>query len=648
MSAGTYSQNFDSLGSASANWTNNVTLPSWYATKGTLDATNFLASTGSGTAGGFYSYGSSAAADRALGSLAGSSITYYFGVRFTNNGANPVTNVSVSYTGEEWRIGTVNSNQQFTFAYQISSAALTNALTGSWTNVAALNFVSPNLTAASTGAQDGNQASNRTFFVNVSLGVAVQPGQELFLRWTDTDDAGSDNGLAVDDLTVSFSSATGLVAPTITAQPQSQSVAVGSDVTFAVTATGSAPLSYQWQFNGTNLAGATNGNLTFLQVTTNRSGSYQVQVSNADGSTNSSAATLTVTSVTKGFSIVSYNTHGNGATNWSTNSAQVAAIGRQMAYLNPDIITFQEIPNGLVHEMTNFVKAFLPGYYLATNSGTDGYIRSVIASRFVITRSTKWLDGADLNPFGYTNANFTRDLFEAQINVPNFPQPLHVFTTHLKSSSGGYTDAANKRAAEAAAITNFFATNFFALYPLHPYLLSGDFNEADTNSLAIQRIIGATAGLTLQNPTNSFTGKINTYSIQTGATNPTERIDYLLPGGVLTSNISSAQIFRTDKLTNLPAGLLADDDVTASDHLPVVTVFDNPYTKPIRVTAFQKNTDTFTTRWTSILGGIYEFEISTNLTDWVKAGWSVTAVSNYSINTTNWPAPALFFRVRQK
>src|ERR1019366_8014598 len=43
--------------------------------------------------------------------------------------------------------------------------------------------------------------------------------------------------------------------PSIVTQPQSQTVGVGSNVTFTVTASGTAPLSYQWRLNGTNIAG---------------------------------------------------------------------------------------------------------------------------------------------------------------------------------------------------------------------------------------------------------------------------------------------------------------------------------------------------------------------------------------------------------
>ena len=59
-----------------------------------------------------------------------------------------------------------------------------------------------------------------------------------------------------------------------------------------------------------------------------------------------------------GFSLVTYNVKGNGASDWSTNAPQVRAIARELQFLNPDIITFNEIPYDLSYEMTNFVAAF--------------------------------------------------------------------------------------------------------------------------------------------------------------------------------------------------------------------------------------------------------------------------------------------------
>src|SRR5439155_18352059 len=114
------------------------------------------------------------------------------------------------------------------------------------------------------------------------------------------------------------------------------------------------------------------------------SGTYSMVVFNASGRAESQPATLSVIpAVVRGpLLLLTYNANGNGASDWSTNSDQVQAIGRQMAFLRPDIIAMNEIPNTNTYQMTNSVNAFLPGYSLPTNSGTDGYIRSVVISRF--------------------------------------------------------------------------------------------------------------------------------------------------------------------------------------------------------------------------------------------------------------------------
>ena len=458
-----------------------------------------------------------------------------------------------------------------------------------------------------------------------------------------------DNLKVADNFAEVIAIATG--APQLTSLPQPQTVTEGGTAVFEVAAAGAQPLFYQWNFNNANIANATNSSLQLVNVLTNQAGSYGVAVSNSVGATNAPPVTLTVTPLPPyqqaALSLLTYNVKGNGATNWSTNSLQVQAIGRQVSYLHPDIITFLEIPLDYSYEMTNFMKTFLPGYSLATNSGSDGFIRAMIASRFPITRSSKWLDGVDLRSWGYSNANnsldnFTRDLFEAQINVPGFTQPLHVFTTHLKSTSGSaYADAAAKRAAEAAAITNFFATNLFVLYPSHPYVLTGDMNDgttsSGTNTLSIERLTSPPTGLHLTSPVNPATGSINTFSSQ--------RIDYIFPGGLLFSNINNSQVFRTDKLSPTPPQVLATDSATASDHWPVLMVFNNPYAQPFRLTSIAVSNSTFTLRWESTTGQSYRVEKSSNLTAWTALASNLTATGTNFTFTTNLPNNTIFFRV---
>jgi len=74
------------------------------------------------------------------------------------------------------------------------------------------------------------------------------------------------------------------VAPTITTQPQSQSVLINNPVTFSVTVAGTPPFSYQWQKNNVSISGATSSTFTIPAVQSTDAGSYTVIVSNAASS----------------------------------------------------------------------------------------------------------------------------------------------------------------------------------------------------------------------------------------------------------------------------------------------------------------------------------------------------------------------------
>ncbi len=86
--------------------------------------------------------------------------------------------------------------------------------------------------------------------------------------------------------------------PVITTQPQSQTIDAGTPVTFTVVASSSTSLTYQWKFNGGPISGATQSFYTIPSVSrAANAGQYQVIVSNSDGPTPSSLATLTVVTV---------------------------------------------------------------------------------------------------------------------------------------------------------------------------------------------------------------------------------------------------------------------------------------------------------------------------------------------------------------
>jgi predicted extracellular nuclease len=193
-----YTQTFDSLvSSSSAAWTDNSTLPLWYSNR-----TTYNAGTGTSTTGALYSFGTTG--DRALGGVAsGGTNTILFGVQLTNTTGAPISELAVSYEGEQWRTGgssttTPSVAQQLDFQYQVGATSLT---AGTWTDVNALDFVSPIFGTTAAAALDGNAAANRTA-LSATIPVAIDPGATVWLRWQDINDANNDHGLAVDDLSV--------------------------------------------------------------------------------------------------------------------------------------------------------------------------------------------------------------------------------------------------------------------------------------------------------------------------------------------------------------------------------------------------------------------------------------------------------------
>jgi uncharacterized protein len=191
-----YTQDFDTLASSG---TSGTVPTGWdFAESGTNANTTYTAGTGSGNAGDTYSFGASGSSERAFGGLLSGSLVPTIGAQFTNNTGGTITSLAVSYTGEQWRLGAAGREDRLDFQYSLNATSLTS---GTWTDVDALDFIGP-ITSGTAGALDGNAASNRVALSATIAGLDIPAGASFWIRWSDFNAAGSDDGLAVDDFSI--------------------------------------------------------------------------------------------------------------------------------------------------------------------------------------------------------------------------------------------------------------------------------------------------------------------------------------------------------------------------------------------------------------------------------------------------------------
>jgi hypothetical protein len=200
-----YTENFDSMGTGSTQpplgW-NAGTLGASTANGVIANVASLSASTGNSTTAGNFNYGSSGDPDRAIGSLAsGTGGTRATQALFLNNTGFTLTNLTISYDGEQWRDGgTTTAVDQLTLYFsQSSGGGLTN-----FTAVgASFNFIVPKNTS-NAGSLNGNLAENRVAGIGGNFAVSIAPGELFALRWIDLDTAGNDDAMAIDNFSLSY------------------------------------------------------------------------------------------------------------------------------------------------------------------------------------------------------------------------------------------------------------------------------------------------------------------------------------------------------------------------------------------------------------------------------------------------------------
>lgn len=206
-SGGVYSQNFDSLSNVSPGnhtWTDGVApLLGWYEHRSNNQGL-YRATDGSADTGYIYSFGAVGSTERALGSLSTSATgTVFWGVRIRNTHPNwTFTSFTLEFYQEQWRVAANDAVQTTFFQYKISTTD-TDVNGSGYTGVSSGDLVSTitqaNFSGTAPSALDGN--ANRILRTVVVTGINWAPGEDLWLRWRDPNNDGTDHAMGIDDLT---------------------------------------------------------------------------------------------------------------------------------------------------------------------------------------------------------------------------------------------------------------------------------------------------------------------------------------------------------------------------------------------------------------------------------------------------------------
>ncbi|MEO5801940.1 MAG: immunoglobulin domain-containing protein [Verrucomicrobiota bacterium] len=415
--------------------------------------------------------------------------------------------------------------------------------------------------------------------------------------------------------------------PVITFPPTNKAVALGNNATFTVTATGSATLSYRWQFNGVNISGATGSSYTVTNVQSTNVGFYTVTVSNlVNIVTSAPPASLTL--------IVppSINTQPLSQTSnvGSNVTFTVAATGTPSP-------SFQwrfgggsgvNIPGATSTSLTvTNVQTTNAGSYRVVVTNSAGSVTS-----FVAVLSVNVPPVINTQPLSQTsnigsNVTFT-------VAATGTPSPS--FQWRFGGVGGNIPGATNT----SLIVTNVQTTN------------GGNYRVVVTNSAG--SVTSVIAVLTINVPP-----AINTQpASQTVGSNATANLTVSATG---TPAPAYQWQFNTTNLTGQTAAALSVPNFQSTNEGNYRVIVSNSVgtvtssnallllNAPLRFTSFSISTNIFTAQLVGILGTNYFIQVSTNLTNWTSLQTN-NAVNGY-INFTDTNAAGFsnrFFRGQQQ
>lgn len=203
-----HSENFDGMGS-----TETAFIPGWTAIRaagsGTIGATLTMSAT-NGTTGNVYNVGLIDSEDRAFGTLADATTVPAMGAVFQNNTGSLVSKISIQTRMEQWReSGNAGINESVTFYYSTNATSLNDGA-AIWTPVTALNLNEKLTAATNSAAVNGNLAVNYTLLSNIITGLNWANGANLWIKWVDINDSGTNGMYAIDNFIISVAETLGV------------------------------------------------------------------------------------------------------------------------------------------------------------------------------------------------------------------------------------------------------------------------------------------------------------------------------------------------------------------------------------------------------------------------------------------------------
>jgi len=363
-------------------------------------------------------------------------------------------------------------------------------------------------------------------------------------------------------VTSTVATLTVLVPPTISVQPASQTNSALANAVFGVTATGTAPLAYQWHSNGVAVAGATNAGFTVSNLTTAAAGNYFVVVTNVAGAATSSVAALTVERLVP-------------AVTW-TNPAAItygtALGGTQLNASTPVAGTFAYSPtSGTIlpagtHGLTNeFTPTDATAYV-----GTTGTV-SVVVNPAALTVTA----GSQTRAFGTANGPLTVG-YAGFVNseTTNVLASVAVAATaaDINSLPGSYPITVSGAAGANYSVTH--VAGLLVVTAVPPALVVEATNQTVVAGVDVTHMAVATGAPTpvLQwyfNGTNALAGATNGTLVVTNA-QPANAGGYTIvaanAGGSVTSAVATLTVLVPPTISVQPASqmVLAGSNVTFS------------------------------------------------------------------------------------